>query len=134
MSLDEGNKQLGSWRPKSVVKSVIRNPKENRPKLPKPKVHALKVNTWLLGMTRVVSASGGSPSKSESLVKDDSRLTVAAKKQRVRKSKPCSIGGGRVHGAGGDARPRGGGQQLNGSTPSLLLQSFSCIKSYQRKK
>ena len=94
MSLDEGNKQLGSWRPKSVVKSEIRNPKENRPKLPKPKVHALKVNTWLLGTTRVVSASGGSPSKSESLVKDDSRLAVAAKKQRVRKSKPCSIGGG----------------------------------------
>ena len=37
------------------------------------------------------SASGGS---FESLVKDDSMLAVAAKKQRVRKSKPCSIGGG----------------------------------------
>ena len=34
---------------------------------------------------------GGS---SESLVKDDSRLAVAAKKQRVHKSKLCSIGGG----------------------------------------
>ena len=52
------------------------------------------MKTWLLSTTRVVSASSGSPSKSESLVKDDSRLTVAAKKQRVRKSKPCSIGGG----------------------------------------
>ena len=52
------------------------------------------MNTWLLGTTRVVSASGSSPSKSESLVKDDSRLAVAAKKQRVRKSKPCSNGGG----------------------------------------
>ena len=54
------------------------------------------MKTWLLCTTRVVSASShsGSPSKSESLVKDDSRLAVAAKKQRVRKSKPCSIGGG----------------------------------------
>ena len=49
------------------------------------------MKTWLLSTKRVVSASGGS---SESLVKDDSRLTVAAKKQRVRKSKPCSNGGG----------------------------------------
>ena len=49
------------------------------------------MKTWLLSTKRVVSASGGS---SESLVKDDSRLAVAAKKQRVRKSKPCSIGGG----------------------------------------
>ena len=52
------------------------------------------MKTWLLCTTRVVSASSGSPSKSESLVKDDSRLAVAAKKQLVRKSKPCSIGGG----------------------------------------
>ena len=52
------------------------------------------MKTWLLCTTRVVSASSGSPSKSESLVKDDSRLAVAAKKQLVRKSKPCSNGGG----------------------------------------
>ena len=61
------------------------------------------MKTWLLCTTRVVSASSGSPSKSESLVKDDSRLAVAAKKQRVRKSKPC--GGeftelGEMHGRG----------------------------------
>ena len=64
------------------------------------------MKTWLLCTTRVVSGSSGSPSKSESLVKDDSRLAVAAKKQRVRKSKPCSIGGGEftelgeMHGCG----------------------------------
>ena len=52
------------------------------------------MKTWLLSTTRVVSGSSGSPSKSESLVKDDSRLAVAAKKQLVRKSKPCSNGGG----------------------------------------
>ena len=65
------------------------------------------MKTWLLCTTRVVSASShsGSPSKSESLVKDDSRLAVAAKKQLVRKFKPCSGGGdltelGEMHGRG----------------------------------
>ena len=46
---------------------------------------------WLSSTTRMVSASGGSLSKSESLVKDDSRL--AAEKQQVSKTKPRSSGG-----------------------------------------
>ena len=67
---------------------TVQSSRGNKATLPKPKLTnimkfwpALKVKMWFSSTTRMVSASGGSPSKSESLVKDDSRL--AAKKQQV---------------------------------------------------
>ena len=74
----------------------------------------------------MVSASGSSLSKSESLVKDDSRL--AAKKQQVRKTKPCSSGEGEFTKLG-EVHGRGAG--VNGATVAPLpspspLRVFRC--------
>ena len=79
---------------------------------------------WFSSTTRMVSASGGSPSKSESLVKDDSRLD--AKKQQVRKTKPCSSSGGEFMKLG---EVHGHGAGVNNATVSPLPSPALCVYS-----
>ena len=113
LSLDEGNKGVGGRAAERAVG-------DQDPWCGETSRLLLKISAPRT--TRMVSASGGSLSKSESLVKDDSRLD--AKKQQVRKT--CSSGGGEFTKLG-EVHGRGAG--VNSATVAPLPSPALCVYS-----